>query len=86
MEKINFNQENFEYMDDLIDENCNNILRKNKEYKCINERIANIIDIVETLPKNFRELFREYTILSHKSTSYEYCLLYYLGIKQGKKQ
>lgn len=84
MEKINFNQENFEYMDHLIDENCNNILRKNKEYKYINERIANIIDMVGTLPKDFRDLFNEYSTL--KSTSYEYCLLYHLGIKQGQKQ
>ena len=82
MNDIIFSQENFKYMDNLIDDNCNKVLRKNEEYVLINKRISNIIDKVETLPKEFRELFKEYTILSHKSTSYEYCLLYHLGIKQ----
>lgn len=68
-------------MDNLIDDNCNKVLRKNEEYVLINKRISNIIDKVETLLKEFRELFKEYTILLSKSTSYEYCLLYHLGIK-----
>lgn len=85
MNDIIFSQENFDYMDNLIDNNCNKILKKNKEYVLINKRISNIIDKVETLLKEFRELFREYTILSNKSTSYDYCLLYYLRIKQGQK-
>lgn len=85
MNDIIFSQENFKYMDNLIDDNCNKVLRKNEEYVLINKRISNIIDKVETLPKEFRELFKEYTILSYKSTSYDYCLLYYLGIKQGQK-
>lgn len=85
MEEIKFNQEIFEYMDNLIDENCSNILRKNEEYVSINERISAITDIVATLPEDFRELFREYTILLNKSTSYEHCLLYHLGIKQSQK-
>ena len=85
MEEIKFNQEIFEYMDNLIDENCSNILRKNEEYVSINERISAITDIVATLPEDFRELFREYTILLNKSTSYEHCLLYHLRIKQSQK-
>lgn len=86
MNNIIFSQENFDYMNNLIDNNCNKILRKNEEYVLINKRISNIIDMVETLPKEFRELFKEYTILSHKSTSYEYCLLYYLGILHNQKK
>lgn len=85
MNDIIFSQENFDYMDNLIDNNCNKILRKNEEYVLINKKISNIIDKLETLPEDFRELFREYTILLNKSTSYEHCLLYHLGIKQGQK-
>ncbi|MDO5556641.1 MAG: hypothetical protein Q4G05_00125 [Clostridia bacterium] len=77
-----FENEDLNLMIELFEKYSDN-LNENKDYKKYCNRLSEITELVEKLPKEQMSLFEEADQLYCLTSNYEKCLFYYLGLQKG---